>query len=322
MMAKRSLARGRRSWSKAQDLLGGAAGMMLGIAIARAPPRRFGYWLVARIARFMAWRRNTLFCIIRGNLAHILPVGISPQELDAAAERVIYHAGRGYYDMFRAGVDDYVAGRAPIRHDAAEWELALEVLHSDRGAVLVGPHVGNFDLAAQWITAQGVEMQALSLAEPTTGNRIQNWLRRRRGIIVTPIGVSALRLAVARLRKGGVVLTGVDRPVAPDDEPVPLFGTPARLPDGHVRLAMQANVPVLVASCTLEPDGCWMLHVAPPLEMERTGDREGDIRRNVRRVLAVVEDLIRMAPDQWLMFVPVWDEPARRCPPEQGTPPR
>ena len=321
-MAKRSLARARRSRLQSPNSVSGALGTMLGIALARVAPRRFGYWLAARIAQFMAWRRNTLFCTIRTNLAHILPVGTDPQELDAAAERVIYYAGRSYYDVFRAGVDDYVSGRAPFRYDPMEWELALNVLRSGRGTVLVGPHVGNFDLAAQWIRAQGIEMQALSLSEPSTGNRMQNWLRRKRGIVVTPIGVSALRLAVARLRNGGVVLTGVDRPVSLDDEPVSLFGAPARLPDGHVRLAMQADVPVLVASCTLESDGCWMLHVAPPLEMERTGDREGDIRRNVRRVLVVVEDLIRMAPDQWLMFVPVWDEPARRCPPEQGTPPR
>ena len=311
--------------AQTQNLLDSAPAMMLGIAMARATPRRFGYWLAARIARFMARRRNTLFCTIRANLAHVLREGTSVQELDAAAERVIYHAGRGYYDTFRTGVDDYVAGRAPIRYDPAEWERTLEVLRSrpgspgDRGTVLVGPHVGNFDLAAQWIAAQGLEIQALSLAEPTTGNRMQNWLRRRRGMIVTPIGVSALRLAVSRLRKGGVVLTGVDRPVSPDDEPVPFFGAPARLPDGHVRLALQTDARVLAASCTLDSDGCWMLRVPPPIEMERTGHREEDVRRNVRRVLAVIEGLILRAPDQWLMFVPVWEDPAPGCPPQDGT---
>jgi len=298
---------------KAQGVLGSAPGMMLGIAIARATPKRFGYWLAARIARFSARRRNNLFCTLRTNLAHVLPPESAPEELDAAAERVIYHAGVSYYDMFRAGVDDYVAGRAPIRYDPVEWERTLDVLNDGRGTVLVGPHVGNFDLAAQWIAAQGVEIQALSLADPTTGNRMQNWLRRRRGMLVTPISMSALRAAVARLRKGGVVLTGVDRPVSPDDEPVQFFDAPARLPDGHVRLALQTDAWVVAASCVLEPDGCWVLHVPPPLEMERTGNREADVRRNVRRVLEVIEGLIRLAPDQWEMFEPVWEYPAHDC---------
>ena len=286
--------------------------MMLGIGIARATPKRFGYWLASRVARYVARRRNPLFCTIRANLSRILPEGTPADTLDATAERVIANAGHAYIDMFRTGVDDYVAGRAPIRYDVAEWERVLEVLREGRGTVLVGPHLGNFDLAAQWIAAQGIEIQALSLAEPTMGNRAQNWLRRRRGMLVTPIDVPALRLAMARLRKGGVVLTGVDRPVSDEDELVPFFGAPARLPDGHVRLALQTNARIVVACCILDRDGCWTLHIAPPIEMERTGDREGDRRRNVRRVLAVVEEMIRMAPDQWLMFVPVWDAGEQR----------
>lgn len=299
---------------KVEGVLGSAPAMMAGIAIARATPKRFGYWLAARVARSMARRRNNLFCTLRTNLSHVLPTDIDADELDAMAERVIYHAGVSYYDMFRAGVDDYVAGRAPIRYDPVEWERTLEVLTDGRGTVLVGPHVGNFDLAAQWIAAQGIEIQALSLADPTAGNRMQNWLRRRRGMIVTPISVTALRSAVARLRKGGVVLTGVDRPISPNDEPVLFFDAPARLPDGHVRLALQTNARVLAASCVLEPDGCWVLHVPPPIEMERTGNREKDVRRNVRRVLEVIEYLIRLAPDQWEMYEPVWEYPARGCP--------
>ena len=299
---------------KAQKVFGSATGMMLGIAIARMTPKRFGYWLAARIAQLMAWRRNELFCTLRTNLAHVLPDDIDAQALDAAAERVIYHAGVSYYDLFRVGVDDHIAGRAPIRYDPVEWERTIAALTDGRGTVLVGPHVGNFDLAAQWIAAQGIEIQALSLADPTTGNRAQNWLRRRRGMIVTPISVTALRMAMERLRKGGVVLTGVDRPVSPHDEPVLFFDAPARLPDGHVRLALQTDAWVVAASCVLEPDGCWVLHMAPPLEMERTGKRDADIRHNVRRVLKVIEALIRLAPDQWMMFEPVWEYPARNCP--------
>jgi len=45
--------------------------------------------------------------------------------------------------------------------------------------------------------------------------------------------------------------------------------------------------------------------------METTGDRAQDVRHNVRRVLAIIEEMIRQAPDQWLMFVPVWPENQR-----------
>jgi len=294
------------------DYLDGASETKPSPAVACATPR-LGSWLATGFARYMAWRRSTLYRTVRSNLAHVLGAGASAQELDTAAERAIYHAGRSYYDLLRIGLQECADGRAPIRHDPAEWERTLAVLRGGRGTVLVGPHVGSFDLGGQWIAAQGVEMQTLSLAEPSIANQVQNWLRRRRGMIVTPVGLPALRAAMQRLRRGGVVVTGVDRPVSPDDGPVPFFDAPARLPDGHVRLALQTDAQVVAASCILQPDGCWMLHLAPPIEMERSGDREADVRHNMRRVLAIVEELIRMAPDQWLMFVPVWAEPGGRA---------
>jgi lauroyl/myristoyl acyltransferase len=80
------------------------------------------------------------------------------------------------------------------------------------------------------------------------------------------------------------------------------------MPDGHVRLALQTNARVLIACCHQDEAGEYTLRVEPPMEMERTGDRERDVAHNVRRVLAVIEDMILEAPEQWLMFLPVWGE--------------
>jgi KDO2-lipid IV(A) lauroyltransferase len=146
---------------------------------------------------------------------------------------------------------------------------------------------------------------------PDLGTRVVNWLRTRRGILMTPIDLRSLRLAVERLRKGGVVMTGVDRPVSRDDEPIQFFDAPARMPTGHVRLALQTGARVVVACCLQDPDGKYALRLGPPLEMETTGNRAEDVRHNARRVLAIIEDMIRQAPDQWLMFVPVWPDASR-----------
>lgn len=282
--------------------------VLLAIVLARILPRRFGYWVARKVSRRMSQRRSHMFRALRANLAHVVGPAIGDGDLDALAESALYHAGCTYVDMFRTTVDDYRSGRVQVRVDPKEWALARQAMLDERGTVLVGAHMSNFDLAAQWFAAQGIEIQALSLARPSSGTRVINWLRRRRGIVVTPIDVSSLRMAVARLRRGGVVLTGVDRPVSEDDEPVLFFGAPARLPVGHIRLAMQTESRVLVACCVQEPDGQYGVRLSAPLEMERTGDRVGDIGHNCRRVLAVLEEIIRQAPDQWLMFAPVWPE--------------
>jgi len=294
---------------KAQDILGSPPFIALGIAVARLNPPRFSYWLAKRVAHRMARRRVSLFRTLRENIAQVVGPETSAATLDALAEEAIYHAGRTYVDMFRVTADDYRRGRVALRYDAAHWEQVRKALLDDAsGTVVVGPHLSNFDLAAQWFVYQGVEMQALSLANPDRGDRVINWLREHRGIIVTPIDTRSLRLAVERLRRGGVVLTGVDRPVSTDDALLPFFGRPAHMPMGHVRLALQTKSRIVVAGCVQEPDGVYAVRLAGPIEMERTGNRDQDVRHNALRVLAHIEAMIREAPAQWLMFVPVWPD--------------
>ena len=100
-----------------------------------------------------------------------------------------------------------------------------------------------------------------------------------------------------------------DRPVSDLDDAIPFFGRPARVPSGHVRLALQAGAPVIVGySPRLAETGRPTLHLDPPLEMIRTGNREEEVRINMQRVLQALEAPIRRWPDQWQMFVPVWPE--------------
>lgn len=293
---------------KAQEILASPPMVILGIALARITPQRLAYWLASKGARSMSRRGSDLFATVRANLAHVVGPLASQAELDALAESAICHAGRTYFDMFRTSLKHHRLGRASPSVDPDEWGQALSALQDDRGIIVVGPHMSSFDLVMQWVTAQGIEIQVLSLAEPDMGTRVINRLRRRRKVVVSPINLHSLRLALTRLKRGGVVLTGVDRPVSADDEPIPFFDAPARLPTGHIRLALQSGARVLVACCIQKPDGAYTLRLHPPLEMEVSGDRREDVRHNARRVLAVVEEMIREAPDQWLMFVPVWRE--------------
>jgi len=292
-----------------KSFLGSPAFVRLGIFLARTIPRSWNYALAAFVARVMARRRNGMFCGVRANLVHVLGPQATARTLDDYARRAIEHAGRTYVDMFGANPEDYSSGRVKLQVDPAVWAHTLETMRDPRGTILVGPHMGNFDLAAQWMASQGVRMQFLSLADPDSGTRVMNALRESRGIIVTPIEPGSLRLALKHLRGGGVAVTGIDRVISPRDDLVPFFDAPAPMPNGHVRLAIQAGCRIVVACCIQEPDGDYRFIIAPPLEMEVTGDRRKDVQHNTRRVLLVAEEMIRSAPEQWLMFHPIWDLP-------------
>ena len=292
---------------RAHDILGSPPGVMLGLLIGRTAPPSFGYWLARRVARWMRRHRYEMFRTLRQNLSHVVPEA-DDAALDDLAEEAVFHAGCSYFDMFHYRPKD-LPKHDILTHSPEEWEAARRILADERGTIVVGAHISNFDLAAQWFVIQGFEIQALSLPTPDRGDRVINTIRRQRGLIVTPISVRTLRDAVRRLKQGGIVLTGVDRPVAHAEEPVMFFDAPALLPRGHIRLALQSNARILVAYCTRQPDGRYLMRMLPHIEMEVTDNRKHDIEHNTRRVLDLIEESIRSAPEQWLMLVPAWETP-------------
>jgi KDO2-lipid IV(A) lauroyltransferase len=166
--------------------------------------------------------------------------------------------------------------------------------------------MSNFDLAAQWIAAQGFEIQGLSLPNPDAGGRILNRMRAKRGIQMTPISLTSLRAGVKRLNRGGICMTGVDRPTSDRDPLTPFFDRPAHMPTGHVKLALRSQARIQVACCLQREEGTYEIRFPDALEMSQTDDWDRDVRDNVASVLRVVERMILMRPSQWLMFVPVW----------------
>ncbi len=293
---------------KAQDIFGSPPGLVLGMFIARVTPPRFGYWLARRMARWMRRNRYDMFRTLRENLSYVVPEADNAA-LDDLTEEAVYQAGCCYFDMFHYRPKD-ILSKGIVQYDPEEWAEASRLFADERGTVAVGAHMSNFDLAAHWFVLQGFALQALSLPNPDRGDRVINNLRRERGIDVTPISVRSLRDAVRRLRQGGVIITGVDRPVTHEEDETLFFGAPAVLPRGHIRLALQTDSRALVVYCLRQPDGYYRLHLSEGIEMVRTGDRKQDIEVNTRRVLALIEDSIRSAPEQWIMLTPVWRRPA------------
>jgi lauroyl/myristoyl acyltransferase len=283
---------------------------MLGMFIARTTPPRFGYWLARRMARWMRRHRYDMFRTLRENLSYVVPEADDPA-LDDLAEEALFQASCCYFDMFHYRSKDILA-KGIVQYDPEEWAEASRLFADERGTVAVGAHLSNYDLAAQWFVLQGFELQALSLPNPDRGDKVINDLRRERGIEVTPVSVRSLRDAVRRLRRGGVIITGVDRPVAHEEEETLFFGAPAILPRGHIRLALQTNSRALVVYCLRQPDGHYRLYLSGAIEMVRTGDRRQDIEVNTRRVLTRIEESIRSAPEQWVMLTPVWHRPRQK----------
>jgi lauroyl/myristoyl acyltransferase len=286
---------------------------------------RFGHWLGRHIpldvglrladgaTRALARRRESaLMQTLQNNFRVALGAEASDEQVYQTARAALRHAGMAYFDLYHAlgvGPESFLAA---VRSTPLTDYYIDEMLHQRRGIVVVTVHMSNFDVAGLAFAYRGLRLNVLAYANPTSGYDMQNKIRLKGGINLMPIDVSALRRSLEALRSGQLVVTGIDRPDPfGGGEWLPFFGKPARLPVGHVRLALQTGAPVVVAHCEYRPtDHSYVVHVSRWLEMEHVGSRQEDILHNARRVLAVGEELIAAKLEQWLMFYPVWEEGA------------
>ena len=127
---------------------------------------------------------------------------------------------------------------------------------------------------------------------------------------MTVISSSSLFQALRRLKDGGIVVTGIDRPIPDQKEYLNFFNAPAPLPTGHIRLSLKADAEIVVVAALMNSHGNYELLVSQPIELERFLDSGYAIKFNAERVLKVVEKFILQAPEQWLMYYPVWADTA------------
>ncbi len=289
-----------------QDITTSKYGVAFALALARTLPPSLGYRVARGLADFLAsFEDSRLVQAIRLNQWVVHGRTWDSEQLSEAVRAVLRHGGRCNYDLYR-NLHNTKAIQRLMHLDEHVLEAIEESRAGRAGYVIVGPHLSNFDLAIKAVGVAGVQAQILAIATPTSGYLWQNRMRAAPGVEITPISPRALMKAVDRLREGGIVVTGVDRPVPGKKAVLNFFGEPAPLPTGHVRIAMDAGVPVRVVSAHLGEDGRYYVTISERIPMQRTGERKVDIRENAQRVLTVVERYIREHPLQWLMFYPVW----------------
>jgi lauroyl/myristoyl acyltransferase len=280
--------------------------LQLAAFASRHMPARAGHHLARWAATAICGLRPQVYRIVQANLSQVIGPPTGAGEVDQKTWQVFYHFVLGYFDFFRS----LRLPREKVLQLVEVPDALQAVLRSEaeagRGLLLVMPHTGNFDLVGQVMAFYAPGIQVITLPDPHPGFQSLNRLRQQAGAQVTPLSPAALRQALKTLRGGGVVGLGGDRPISELDDLIPFFGRLAHMPSGHVRLALKTRAMVVVVGCAyLAQERRYIVDMEPPLEMIPSGDKQ-EVRINMRRVLAAMEELVRRWSDQWMMFVPVW----------------
>jgi lauroyl/myristoyl acyltransferase len=288
-----------------QDISTNKSAVAFALFTGKVLPIKLSYWLSKQIADWVSSRQmSSMVQAVRANQWHIKK-DHSQKSLDLAVRAVFRHAARCISDL-----SHYLGNPAAPKSlfiDTPESQGLIERSQKGhKGLFIVAPHMSNFDLVMLALGQSGLKAQILSYSQPGDAYRTQNTIREKSGMEITPISPSSLIQALRRLKEGGIVVTGIDRPVPDQKEYLNFFNSPAPLPTGHIRLSLKADVEVAVVAARMNSDGKYKLLISQPIELKRFPDSKREIKHNAETVLKEVEKYILQAPDQWLMYYPVW----------------
>jgi KDO2-lipid IV(A) lauroyltransferase len=291
-----------------RDVLNSRQGLELARGLSRIVPPSIGHRLAYRIADLVASRREwqrvkAVRCnqwIVRGEKS-------TREDLDLAVRETFRNIAHSIYDVHHyisnsKAIDRLIDFSPAIQSIIDQSQLKQE------GQIAVSLHLGNHDLAYKALTLHGLRGLLLNLAELESGYEVQYKIRKKISGDVLPIGTSAIRHAVTRLREGGTVITVADWP-APESKYSPsFFGRPSAAPIHYVYLASKARVPIKLLVLLRQSNGHYYFLVSEPILVQDDADKHLRFINNAEAVLKVAEDFIRQAPQQWAMSHPLWPQ--------------
>jgi len=121
----------------------------------------------------------------------------------------------------------------------------------------------------------------------------------------------ALRQILSCLRKNEIVCILADEKKSKTGVLVDFFGYPAPTAPGPAVLALRTGAPLVPIFIVRRDDGSHHIYIEPQLELSLNGDRSSDIPAVVSAYTKVIENFIRMYPDQWFWINNRWKKQIR-----------
>ncbi len=186
-----------------------------------------------------------------------------------------------------------------IRFDGLEHLRAA--LEEGRGAMLLVPHMGNFELGAMALPLLGFEVAGVArpMRNPLIWRQVSQQ-RTRTGAVLIQQRRAAPQILRA-LRQGRAVGLLNDQYVRGTREVfVPFFGVRCSTAAGIAILALRTGAPVLPAYMVRDAPDHHVTTLCPPLNVPRSGDSRRDIEEATSAYNRAYEDIIRRHPEQYM----------------------
>jgi KDO2-lipid IV(A) lauroyltransferase len=174
-----------------------------------------------------------------------------------------------------------------------------EALKQRKGAILVTGHFGSWELMGAAIRQRGYPVDFLVGEQHNIlVDNLMNDYRKSMGIGIIKMGAAA-KGVIRALKNNRFVAMLSDQDAGNDGTVVNFFNRPASTPKGPAAFALKMNAPVILGFIIRGNKEKQKIIIEKPLFIEKSQDKEDDIRKLTQAYTSVLEHYIRKYPDHW-----------------------
>ena len=189
-------------------------------------------------------------------------------------------------------------------------ERMRDALAEGRGVVVLTAHIGTWEWLSASFTLNGMPVTAIAKLQPNQEySRALDDLRATINVEIFNRGTSELLAAGRALKKGKILGFLADQDAGPGGAFINFLGKVASTPMGPAVFSKKFNSPVVPAFIIRQPNGRHLVKIFEVMHFEDTGDVDGDLLRFTEKMTAIIENMIRENPTQWLWFQKRWNTP-------------
>lgn len=269
------------------------------VLLATRLPLQFAYSLAEAMATAAYLVSPSLRDNARSSVAYVLGLPRTSPEVSRAARRSMRNYGRDVVALCRYG------GR-PSELDARVSFHGLEKLDAalgeGKGVILVGLHIGCWDLGAAYLAHRRYPMNAVVLA--SKGNEgldaFMHQLRSAVGIAIISSHGGVWDAAEA-LRRNEVLALLMDGPADGRSVDARFLEGDVRFSAGPAALALRSKAAVHPACTVRLPDGTFKGFIGDRVTASPAGNAHAGVQALTQKMLDSLEGFVRQYPDQWGM---------------------
>jgi KDO2-lipid IV(A) lauroyltransferase len=242
--------------------------------------------------------------IIKKNISRVLNLDIEDPQVHKTAVKVFTNWGKNVTDFMRHQVVSKESLKSRVSVEGLEY--LDEALKEKKGVVILSSHIGNFEWGACRLAVEGYKIWGVSLFRKSERmNRFFEDMRLTKGL--KTLYINKIIHLFRHLKNNEIIAVPSDwAPTGKPSRSFKLFGRRVELPTGALQIALRSGAPLVPSFIWRDGKYTHHLVIRKPIELDREGERDELIAKNMDKLITVMEIHIREHITEWELFHDIW----------------